>query len=189
MKIRQISSFYGSAIALAVLFFGSAPVHRLGATSASSRQSPGTYNQSAAAVRRAARPASGIHFDGNQPGRSTGISLGIPAKIVIPAEDKNGTDNGKVKVRIEVPADTPLGFYPFRYATLKGVSNLRLLAVDDLPQFVSNGANRSKATAQAVKTPGTIAGAVAAESGDYYKINVPAGQRLSFDCLATGWGA
>ena len=50
----------------------------------------------------------------------TGVSLGRPAKVIIPTEDKNGQDAGKFKVHIDVPADTPIGWYPMRVATLKG---------------------------------------------------------------------
>ena len=119
----------------------------------------------------------------------TGVSLGIPAKITIPTEDKNGQDPGKCKVRIEVPANTPLGWYPFRLATLKGISNLRVICVDDLPNVVSSAANRSKATAQPVIVPCAVSGSVVAEQGDFYKFTVKAGQRLSFDCLARRFGS
>jgi hypothetical protein len=119
----------------------------------------------------------------------TGVAPGFPAKITIPSDDKNGQDATKFKVRIEVPADTPLGWYPFRVATSKGISNLRVLCVDDLPQLVSTAGNRSKATAQALPMPCAVTGSVAAESGDYYKFSVKAGQRLSFDCLARRLGS
>ncbi len=119
----------------------------------------------------------------------TGVSLGAPVKATIPTEDKNGTEPAKFKVRIEVPADTPVGWYPFRIATLKGASNLRVVCIDDLPQVVGTGANRTKAAAQAVPVPCTVTGSVLAEQADYYKISVKAGQRLSFDCLARRLGS
>jgi Bacterial pre-peptidase C-terminal domain len=126
---------------------------------------------------------------GTQLANPTGVSLGIPAKIAIPTQDKNGQDPAKFKVRIEVPADTPVGWYPFRLATLQGASNLRVFCVDDLPQIVGAGANRSKTTAQAIPVPCAVHGAVNAEQGDYYKFSVKAGQRLSFDCLARRLGS
>ena len=126
---------------------------------------------------------------GTQLASPTGVSLGVAAKVVIPTEDKNGQDPAKFKVKIDVPADTPVGWYPFRVATLKGVSNLRVFCVDDVPQLASTGANRSKASAQAVPVPSAVAGAVVAEQGDYYKITVKAGQRLSFDCQARRIGS
>ena len=70
--------------------------------------------------------------------KPTGAVTGFASKITIPTDQKNGEDATKFKVRIEVPADTPVGWYPFRMATPKGVSNLRVLCVDDLPQVLGN---------------------------------------------------
>lgn len=119
----------------------------------------------------------------------TGVSIGIPAKVTIPTDAKNGQDAAKFKVKIEVPADTPVGAYPFRMATLKGASNLRVVCVDDVPQIASGGANRTKAAAQALPVPSAVHGASATEQADYYKITVKAGQRLSFDCIARRIGS
>jgi len=119
----------------------------------------------------------------------TGASFGVAAKVTIPTADKNGLDATKFKINIEVPATTPVGWYPFRLATLKGASNLRVLCIDDIPQVISAGTNRSKPVAQAITVPCTVAGAVATEQFDYYKFTVKAGQRLSFDCLARRIGS
>src|SRR5262245_55650709 len=35
----------------------------------------------------------------------TGLYTSFPAKVTIPTEDKNGTDNAKLKVILEVPSD------------------------------------------------------------------------------------
>src|SRR5438105_4210286 len=59
----------------------------------------------------------------------TGLATGFPAKVTIPGEDKNGQDNSKLKVRLEIPEDTPLGYYPLRLATTRGVSNVRLFCI------------------------------------------------------------
>jgi hypothetical protein len=127
---------------------------------------------------------------GTQLASPTGVSLGTAAKITILAEDKGiKPDAGKFKVRIEVPADTPVGWYPFRVATLKGVSNLRVLCVDDLPQVVGTGNNRTRTTAQEIPVPSAVTGSILAEQGDYYKFTVKAGQRLSFDCQARRIGS
>jgi Bacterial pre-peptidase C-terminal domain len=126
---------------------------------------------------------------GTQLAGPTGASLGVPANITIPTEDKNGQDASKFKIRVEVPADTPVGWYPFRVATSKGVSNLRVLCVDDLPQFVGKGDNRAKSAAQEIPVPCAVTGSILAEQGDYYKFTVKAGQRLSFDCQARRIGS
>jgi hypothetical protein len=121
----------------------------------------------------------------------TGASIGgVAAKVTIPPQDpKAKPDATKFAMTVEVPADTPVGWYPLRIATLKGASNLRVICVDDLPQVVSAGANRSRSAAQTITVPCTVAGAVVAEQGDSYKFNVKAGQRVSFDCLARRLGS
>ncbi len=119
----------------------------------------------------------------------TGASLGCPAKITLPAENKKGQDVAKLKIRIDMPADTPLGCYPLRLGTVAGISNLRLLCVDDLPQLTATGTNRTKETAQPLTLPSAVSGSIVAGQGDFYKITVKAGQRLSFDCLARRVGA
>jgi len=133
--------------------------------------------------------AAEIVLTGTNMSNATGAVLNIPTKISIPTEDKNGQDATKCKVRIEVPKETPIGWYAFRLATIKGISNLRVLCVDDLPQLMSTNSNRSRTTAQVIPIPSTVSGAVVAEQGDVYKITVKAGQRLSFDCQARRIGS
>lgn len=130
-----------------------------------------------------------LTITGTQLANPTGASLGIPAKITIPTDGNNGKDAGKFKLRIEAPADTPLGWYPFRVATKKGISNMRVLCVDDVPQIAADGKNRSRTAAQEIPVPGAVTGAVLAEQGDYYKFTAKAGQHVSFDCQARRIGS
>jgi hypothetical protein len=118
----------------------------------------------------------------------TGLTLGTPASVTFPPADKNGQDNAKLKVQLKLPADTPLGLYPLRLATARGLSNLRLVAVDDLPQLVEDNKNNTKETAQLLPVPCAVSGRTDAEKADYYKIAVSAGQRLSFDVLGRRLG-
>lgn len=119
----------------------------------------------------------------------TGFWTSMPGKITIPTEDKNGADNAKLKVRVEVPADAPLGVYATRLGNKQGVSNLRLFCVDDLPTVVEVDTNRNKATPQVVPVPSVVAGKSDAEVSDWFKITAKAGQRLSFDVLGRRIGS
>lgn len=119
----------------------------------------------------------------------TGLSLGTPADITVPTADKNGLDNAKLKVQLKVPADTPLGLYPLRLATKRGLSNLQLVAVDELPQLVKNDKNSTRENAQPLAVPCAVSGRCNAETADYYKVTVGAGQRLSFDVLGRRLGS
>ncbi len=92
-------------------------------------------------------------------------------------------------MQLKLPTKTPLGLYPLRLATRRGLSNLRLLAVDDLPQMVDNDKNTSRENAQPIPLPCAVTGRCDAEKADYYKITVTAGQRLSFDVLGRRVGS
>jgi hypothetical protein len=133
--------------------------------------------------------AADIVLTGTNLANPTGVALNFPAKATIAKDDKDSLDAAKCKVRIEVPKDTPVGWYALRYATPKGVSNLRVICVDDLPAITSTNNNRSRTTAQAIAVPSVVSGAVIAEQGDVYKFTVKAGQRLSFDCQARRIGS
>jgi hypothetical protein len=120
----------------------------------------------------------------------TGILLSFPGKVVIPSENNNGKDPAKLLVRLEVPADAPLGFHTLRLATAYGMSNFRIFCIDDLPQVLETDTNRSRDTAQAVPVPCVVAGRCdVAESADWYKVSVKAGQRLSFEVLGRRLGS
>ncbi len=118
----------------------------------------------------------------------TGLWTSFPAKAVIPTEANNGKDNGKLLVRLEVPKDAPIGCHALRLATRRGMSNLRLFCIDDLPQVLENNTNHAVAMAQAVPLPCVVAGKADAETTDYFKINVMAGQRVSFEVLGRRLG-
>ena len=119
----------------------------------------------------------------------TGLWLDFPAKVTIPRDNKNGKDPAKLLVRLEIPKDAPMGFHALRLATARGMSNLRIFCVDDLPQVLQKGDNHTLATAQSVAAPCVVVGRTASESNDYYKVAVAAGQRLSFEVLGRRLGS
>jgi len=117
-----------------------------------------------------------------------GVLAGFPGKITVPTDNKNGLDNAKLRVRLEVPADAPLGYHALRLTTTRGMSNLRLFCIDDLPQVLETPASYTKTTPQLVPIPCVVAGTINPEQGSYFKINVKAGQRLTFDVLGRRLG-
>src|SRR5438067_7877561 len=76
------------------------------------------------------------------------VLLSGPGKATI-VEDKK-PDAAKVRVKVEVPADAPIGLYSLRLATKHGVSNLRPFVIDELPEINETDANRTKDAAQPV---------------------------------------
>src|SRR5262245_23955103 len=73
----------------------------------------------------------------------TAVVTSFPAKVTIPPENNNGKDAAKFIARLEVPKDAPLGWHTIRVLTKRGVSNLRLFCIDDLPQVLEVDTNRS----------------------------------------------
>lgn len=120
----------------------------------------------------------------------TGLWTDIPgARATIPTDNNNGKDATKLRVKLEVPADAPLGFYGVRLATARGLSNLRLFCVDELPQVMEVETNRTRQTAQPVPVPGVVVGRADAEATDHFKVTVKASQRLSFEVLGRRLGS
>ena len=108
---------------------------------------------------------------------------------VFPVIADKKPDATKVKVKIDLPAKTPIGLYSIRVGTKHGVSNLRPFVVDDLPEVAETEANRTKDTAQAVAAPCVVTGKTDAEASDFFKVKVSAGQRLTFEVLARRIGS
>ena len=117
------------------------------------------------------------------------VLLTCPGKASIPTDNKNGTDNAKLRVKVELPADCPIGLFTLRVATKNGVSNFRPFVVDDLPALAKVEGNRTKETAQTVPVPVVVTGRCDAEASDYYKVKVTAGQTLTFEVLARRLGS
>lgn len=119
----------------------------------------------------------------------TGLLLSFPAKVTIPNDKKNGTEPGTLRVRLEVPADAPLGYHTIQLATTQGMSNLRVFCVDDLPTVAEVATNRKKETPQVLPVPCTLAGRTDNEQPCYFKFSVKPGQRLTFDVLGHRLGS
>lgn len=117
----------------------------------------------------------------------TALLLGVPAKVSF-VEDKK-PDPAKLKVKVEIPADTPIGLYTVRVATKHGVSNMRPFVVDELPEVAEADGNRARDAAQVVKAPCVVTGKTDAEASDFFKVAVAAGQRLTFEVLARRIGS
>jgi hypothetical protein len=115
------------------------------------------------------------------------VLLSGPGKATIVPDKK--PDAAKVKVKVEVPADAPIGLYTLRLATKQGVSNLRPFIVDELPEVAETDANRAKDAAQAVAAPCVVLGKADPEASDFFKVKVAAGQTLTFEVLARRIGS
>jgi hypothetical protein len=117
------------------------------------------------------------------------VVLSGPGKATIPTDNKNGTDAAKLRVKVEVPAECPIGLYTIRVATKNGVSNIRPFVVDELPVVAEVETNRKKDGAQAVSFPVVVTGRTDAEASDYFRFKVSAGQTVTFEVVARRIGS
>jgi hypothetical protein len=130
-----------------------------------------------------------LTLTGSNLAEPTALWTSFPAKVTIPTDNKNGTDQAKLLVRLEVPKDAPLGFHTIRLATTRGMSNFRIFCIDDLPQVMETESNHSLTSAQNVPIPCVVVGRADAEVNDYFKFTVKAGQRVSFEVLGRRLGS
>lgn len=119
----------------------------------------------------------------------TTLLTSFPAKVTIPKEDKNGEDNAKLKVILEIPADAPIGPHQLRLATTRGISNLRIFSVDELNQVLETDKNQEKGTAQELPVPCVVNARIDAEKSDWFKFKAAAGQKLSFEVVGRRIGS
>lgn len=113
----------------------------------------------------------------------------VSASELTPEVESNGQDAAKVSYRLTVPAEMPVGVYGLLLSTGEGVSNMRLLMVDDLPTINEAGNNKTFETAQEITLPVAIEGACEAESFDCFKFTADAGQRVSIEVFARRLGS
>ena len=144
---------------------------------------PSINNASPGAVRPGV--ATDVTLTGGDLGGATTLWTSFPAKVELaPGIDKNGQDKGKITYRITLEGNVPVGIGAVRIASPKGISDLFLLMVDDLPSVADNGKNRSAKDAQTVTLPVAVDGNCDGASSDFYKFTVAAGQRISVEAVA-----
>ena len=101
--------------------------------------------------------------------------------------DAPATDN-EISFDITPDPKTPIGMYGLRGLGPEGMSDLRLVVVDDLTVTLESGQNKSPQTPQELTIPGSVDGFILAEQSVYYAINVAAKQNLSIEVVGHRFG-
>lgn len=118
------------------------------------------------------------------------VSTDLPVTATIPGDlPNNGKDAGRVVVRVQIPSDAPVGVGGFRITTTKGISNLRLFAIDDLPAVTEKEPNNTREQAQAIAVNRVVVGSMEAENWDFYKFVAAAGEKLAVEVVARRLGS
>jgi hypothetical protein len=124
---------------------------------------------------------------GSNLGDARHLWTSIAAEAALDPESKNDASSATFVVR--VPQDAAPGVAAVRVATTRGISNLVLLLVDDLPGVAKRGGNGSASAAQEVPFPAAVDGACDAETFDYYRFAGKRGQRVSIEVWARRLGS
>ena len=114
---------------------------------------------------------------------------GVSAEVV--QEEKPGEKDkksklnpNKVKLRVTVDGDAPLGVRDFRVVTPQGVSSIGQLVVVDGPTTLEADQNDSPETAQELSLPVHVNGRLEkGEDVDYFRFHVEAGDAATFHVL------
>lgn len=129
-----------------------------------------------------------VCFGGNLAG-STGVWTSFAAvPSLAPDIAENGAQPGQVVYRLDIPAETPVGIAGLRVATTEGISNLRLIMVDDLASIAENGQNGTIETAQVITSPIAIDGKIDPEQSDFYRFHADAGAKITVEAVARRLG-
>ena len=149
--------------------------------------SPQTPTLSAANLGAKRGAAVELTLPGTNLADPTAVLLSCTGKVTLVADSK--PDPAKVKIKVELAADAPLGLHAIRVATKHGISNFRPFVVDELPEVPEVETNRTKDAAQPVATPCVVTGRTDAEASDFFRVKAAAGQTLTFEVVARRVGS
>ena len=120
-----------------------------------------------------------VTFFGENLSEATALWTSFPAKVTrVSSSETNDSDRGKIAFQISVPKDVPVGIGVAQLATTNGVSDLRLVMIDDLPSVPKAGTNKTIASAQRLKLPLAVDGQTDELACDYYQFDAKKGQRV-----------
>ena len=91
--------------------------------------------------------------------------------------------------RFRITADAPPGFGALRAFGSNGVSNLRLVALDDLPTTAETKTNKTRATAQSINAGSAVDGRCEELSYDWFRFRATKGQRVPLEIVAARIGS
>lgn len=120
-----------------------------------------------------------LHGDGLTGIRHLWTSFSSASKL---ADDAANSDS-QVSFEVTVPPNTPVGVYGIRGVWEMGISDVRLVVVDDLPVILEAGSNNSIASAQAITAPVAVNGLLPAEQSRYFSLEAQEGQTLSLEVV------
>lgn len=156
-----------------------------GACASSAQAHPTLEQMAPPVVQRGATTR--ITLQGQELSRAQGVWTSLPGDapqgtIVGGGDARN--DDQQVQIDLAIPPTAPLGIYGLRLATENGLSNVHLFAVDSLPLLQASQLD----PAVPLALPVSVWGPCRPSAIERFPIDVQAGQRLSFESLASRLG-
>lgn len=156
-------------------------------TAAASAQSP----QITAIIPGAVPPgqATTVTVQGSGLDGVTGIWTTFPTQPALAPGEMNGKEAGQVAFALTLPPEAPVGIHAVRVFSGRGVSNLKLFCIDDLPNVVEAAGNGTLKTPQEITIPCAIDGVVDNLTRDFFKFKAEKGQLITLEALARRLGS
>ena len=137
-----------------------------------------------------------------QPGKTTEVVLrgtnlqgalrvwtSFPAQVELaelPADAKDVKERG---CKITLPAEASVGIGGMMLGSAGGTSEVLAVNIDDLPSVAEAGNNGVSAQAQLLTLPTAVDGTSSGKAFDYFRFTAKAGQRVSFEVVASRTGS
>lgn len=113
----------------------------------------------------------------------------FPCQSALAPGEMNGKQAASVQFALTVPPEAPVGIHGVRVYSPRGVSNLKLFCVDDLPNVAEAAGNGTLKTPQEVTIPCAIDGVVDNLTRDFFKFKAEKGQLITLEVLARRLGS
>jgi hypothetical protein len=113
----------------------------------------------------------------------------FPCQSALAPGDMNGKQAASVQFALTVPPEAPVGIHGVRVYSPRGVSNLKLFCVDDLPNVAEAAGNGSLKTPQELTIPCAVDGLVDNLTRDFFKFKAEKGQLITIEVLARRLGS
>lgn len=102
---------------------------------------------------------------------------------------ESGSSASQAVFAVTLPTGVVPGLHALRVVTDGGASELRPFIVDELPAVLAAGDNHQPASAQSLQSPCAVSGAIPNLQRDYYRFDLPAGQRIAIEVFARRIGS
>jgi len=119
----------------------------------------------------------------------TGLWSTIPGPSALAPGEMNGKEAAQVAFVLTVPPEAPVGIHAARVFSGRGVSNLKLFCVDDLPTVAEAAGNGALKTPQEITIPCAIDGFVDNLTRDFFKFKAEKGQLITVEVLSRRLGS